>query len=275
MALIHCPECDNLISNTVRKCPSCGFVLKKTNYKKWIILLAAFCVLLAGIYTAYHFLIYTPQHIPEQAAELLAKGDYIGADRLYARLPQTDEIILLREQLYYESRIVAATKAVQENLIFPDTIIISEVVIWPEEIQDPSASTETQEVYVNTEPKFLIHYLAKSKGGDMVDGYVIVYWENGAYVAGSSLDELTPLDSLPWYIDEDDPYAVRDFWAEQLKKGKIVDDLYTRSRVGTYDLTRCGDVVKSTFGKPITIIPTGDLIVTPTPRVVTVTPKPE
>ena len=130
MALINCPECNQSISDSARKCPSCGYVLKKVNYKKMLMIFAIIVLVLFGVYAAYHFLIYTPQHIPEQATEFLAKGDYITADRLYARLSQTEENELLREQLYYESRIIAAAKAVQENLLFPDSMVISEIVIF-------------------------------------------------------------------------------------------------------------------------------------------------
>ena len=141
MALINCPECEQMVSDTARKCPSCGYVLKKRDLKKIILILTIVCFILAGAYIAYHFFIFVPQHIPEQAAEFLAKGDYVAADRLYARLPKTDENELIREQLYYESRIVAAAKAQQESLLFPDTMILSEVIVFEDFVIDETAST--------------------------------------------------------------------------------------------------------------------------------------
>ena len=222
MALINCPECNQSISDSARKCPSCGYVLKKVNYKKVLMIFAIIVLVLSGVYAAYHFLIYTPQHIPEQATEFLAKGDYITADRLYARLSQTEENVLLREQLYYESRIIAAAKAVQENLLFPDSMVISEIVIFENFVHDEANSTETNKLYYYNEPTILLHYLAKSKGGSMVDGYVMISWEDGAYVPGTSVSDLTAQDSLPWYIDDTDYEAAMEFWEEQIVKSEIV-----------------------------------------------------
>lgn len=274
MALISCPECGQSISDTARKCPSCGFVLKKKNYKKLILTLVVVGVILAGIYLAYHFLIYTPQHIPEQAAALLAKGDYIGADRLYARLPKSDENIILREQLYYESRIVAAAKAQQESLLFPDSMVISEVIVFESYDYDEAASTETNYRYNYSEPTILLHYLAKSKGGSMVDGFVNVYWEDGIYDPGTSVSDLSVENSLPWYIDSTDYEAQKDFWSEQIVKGSIVEQLYSDNRIGVFDLERCNSVLTSSFGHDVKIIPAGEMVVTPTPYAVTITPKP-
>ena len=36
MALINCPECNNHISDQAKKCPVCGFPIKKKNTKAWI-----------------------------------------------------------------------------------------------------------------------------------------------------------------------------------------------------------------------------------------------
>lgn len=274
MALISCPECGQSVSDTARKCPSCGYVLKKTNVKKLFIILAVLVAVSAGVYAAYHFLIYTPQHIPEQAAELLANGNYIEADRLYSRLPKSDENMLLREQLFYESRIVAAAKAQQETLLFPDSMIISEVIIFEDFVYDEAKSTETNKVYYNNEPTILLHYLAKSKGGSMVDGFVTIDWEDGMYEAGTSVSDLTVEDSLPWYIDSTDYEAQMDFWSEQIVKGSIVEQLYTEKRIGVFDLERCNDVLSSSFGRDVKIIPAGSIVVTPTPNAETVTPKP-
>lgn len=274
MALISCPECGQSVSDTARKCPSCGYVLKKTNVKKLFIILAVLVAVSAGVYAAYHFLIYTPQHIPEQAAELLANGNYIEADRLYSRLPKSDENILLREQLYYESRIVAAAKAEQENLLFPDSMIISEVVVFEDYNYDVAASTDVNNVYNYSEPTILLHYLAKSKGGSMVDGYVNVYWEDGIYAPGTSVSDLTTEDSLPWYIDSTDYEAQKDFWNEQIVKSSIVMQLYTDKRIGVFDLERCNSVLTSSFGHDVKLIPAGEMVVTPTPYAVAVTPKP-
>lgn len=275
MALISCPECGHDVSETARKCPECGYTLKKYKFKKWLFILGLLFLLFVVASVVYYFFVYSPQQIPLKATALLEEGKYIEADALFARLKPTEENRLLREQLFYESRIVNAAKAVQENLIFPNTMMISEVVIWDDEMLDTSASTETQKVYSSIEPEILFHYLAQSKGGSMVDGYVRVSWENDSYVPERTVDDLEGEDSLPWYIDSKDYDAAQDFWSEQVIKAEIVVDLYTRPQIGSFDLERCNNVLKNTFGKAISIIPAGDVVVTPSPSVVTVTPKPE
>lgn len=274
MPLISCPECNHSISDTARKCPSCGYVLKKPNYKKIISIIAVIIAMFVGISIAYYFLIYTPQHIPEQAAELLSKGDYLEAERLYARLPNTEENNLLREQLYYESRIVAAAKAEQKDLVFPDSMIISEVVIFEYYRYDESSSSETNEVHCYTEPVIVLHYLAQSKGGSMVDGYVRCNSKDGIYTAGKSLSDLNFEDTLPWYIDDSDYEAKKDFWAEQESKALLAYEIQTAKRIGVFDLDRCNSVLTSSLGHDVKLIPAGNAVVTPTPYTVTVTPKP-
>lgn len=40
MSLISCPECGREVSDTGKKCPHCGFVLKKTEFKKVVMVIA-------------------------------------------------------------------------------------------------------------------------------------------------------------------------------------------------------------------------------------------
>ena len=189
-------------------------------------------------------------------------------------MSKSEENLLMREKLFYESRIVNAAKAVQETLIFPDSMVITDVLIWEDEVIDEKASTETQKTYINNEPEILLQYLAKTKGGSMTEGIVRVSWENDAYSAGTSVDDLEALDELPWYIDSDDYSAQMKFWSEQIVKGKIVEDIYSRPAIGVFDLERCNAVLSTTLGRKVEIIPTSTIIITPTPRIVTVTPKP-
>lgn len=247
---------------------------QKAELQKIISIIAVIIAVFVGICIAYYFLIYTPQHIPEQAAELLSKGDYIEAERLYARLPRTEENNLLREQLYYESRIVAAAKAEQNNLLFPDSMMIGEAFMFETYDYDEAVSSETNEVYCYTEPYILLHYLAKSKGGSMVDGYVRCYWKDGIYKAGKSVSDLNVEASLPWYIDNSDFKAQADFWSEQILKGNLIDQLRKDKQIGVFDLDRCNSVLTSSFGHDAKLIPAGNVVVTPTPYAVTVMPKP-
>lgn len=274
MALINCPECGQSISGTARKCPLCGYVLKKFNIKKLVIIIACIVVAIAVIATAYNFFIYQPSQIPTKANAFLAQGNYIEADKLYAKLPNTEENRSIREQLYYESRIVAASQAVQENLYFPDTMILQEVVIFSDQALDSSLSTDTQEVYTSQEPQVLLHYLAQSKGGSMVDGFTVVSWKDGKYDAGRSVDNLIAEDTLPWYIDEDDFDAQIDFWYDQAMKSSINIMLSIQPHIGTFDIERANAALKASRGKQVHLIPAGDVVATATPRIVTITPEP-
>lgn len=275
MALIQCPECSQSVSDTARKCPSCGYVLRKKNKKKIIAVIGILLLILIIAGTAYYFLIYQPQQIPIKASEFINQGNYIEADKLYAKLGSGEENSHLREQLYYESRILSAAKAAQENLLFPDSMILNEIVLFKDEIIDDTSSTETQQVYLENEPTILLHYLAKSKGGSMVDGFVLTSWKDGAYSTGRSVSDLDIEDTLPWYIDNKDYTAQSDFWAEQIVKGEIVKAIYSRQSIGSFDMDRVNTALSASLGKSTQIIPSGNIVVTGTPRIETVTPKPE
>jgi hypothetical protein len=50
MALIQCPECGKEISDTVKECPNCGYQLKKSKQKKFIVIMViiAFALVIFG-----------------------------------------------------------------------------------------------------------------------------------------------------------------------------------------------------------------------------------
>lgn len=50
MALIYCPECGKEVSDSARKCPHCGYSLKRIPKKKIIIAIASVVVLFAAIF---------------------------------------------------------------------------------------------------------------------------------------------------------------------------------------------------------------------------------
>lgn len=51
MALIKCPECEKEISDTIKKCPNCGYKIKKTSKKAIVAIISALIVVLVGITT--------------------------------------------------------------------------------------------------------------------------------------------------------------------------------------------------------------------------------
>lgn len=274
MALINCPECTREISDSTKKCPHCGYVLKKTNYRKIFTIAGISIAVLLVLGLLFYFLIYQPTQLPIKAAELLEQGNYAAADKLYAKLPRTEENNLLREQLYYESRILCGAKALQDELIEPESLVLVEAVLFDDRHLDENTSTEEQEVYVPNEPEMIFHVRATNRGGNTSDGFVRVWWTDDGYEAGDIYDTLEVADTLPWYIEDDDHAAAQDFWLDQMAIAEISMDLSSRTWIGEYDLTRVNKNLEITYGQPAELIPSGDIVVTPTPRVVTVTPKP-
>ena len=78
MALIKCPECGKGISNKAKKCPNCGYTLKKTNKKIILIFILLLVIAL--------FVIYKYQNRPYAKAVKLVLQDYgqdIRASHVY------------------------------------------------------------------------------------------------------------------------------------------------------------------------------------------------
>ncbi len=60
MALINCPKCGHILSNTAKRCPHCGYapalkndIHKKSSATKIIFILLAVCAILLGLFFAY------------------------------------------------------------------------------------------------------------------------------------------------------------------------------------------------------------------------------
>ncbi|MCH5266617.1 MAG: zinc-ribbon domain-containing protein [Lachnospiraceae bacterium] len=87
MALIHCPECSREISDTVKKCPHCGYKLKKVKQPKerkpipkWMFIAGIVCI---GLVVAARILIYSMQLSYEELTQVNSLNAKIGEQIAY------------------------------------------------------------------------------------------------------------------------------------------------------------------------------------------------
>lgn len=83
MALIKCPECDNEFSDTVNKCPKCGFKIsknKKTKIKILIIIIAIIIITVLSIFLVKPYIMYL------RGIELINKQKYEEAINILGEL---------------------------------------------------------------------------------------------------------------------------------------------------------------------------------------------
>lgn len=348
MALINCPECGKEISDTNRKCPFCGYTLKKDpNRKAIIIVIIALVVCLAAAVAVYSLVIRPNQllqqaenliarekyseadviltEIPDsgkktalvtqivlhevevaldagdfvlaekkiamlpsdavdagllyeintqQASAILGQGRYTEADALYAELEQSEETKQLREKLYYETRVLHCSAMLQDTLLFPETLVLEEVLLQTSSYLDEEQSTDAQEVYVYGEPTVLLHYSAQARGGSMVDGFVRFLWEDNAYAMQPRVDTLEVDDEYPWDYDYMDADERLEYHKEQLEIAEINLSLYLGGWFETYDLNRMNAVIKGGFADAVQLIQHNEIVPQPTPRIKTITPEP-
>lgn len=211
----------------------------------------------------------------KKAKVILSQGRYIEADALYAEMPQTEEIVTLRAQLFYESRILPCVAMIQDNLIFPESFVLEEALLSESGgILDESQSNDEQEVYVYGEPTVLLHYRAQSRGGSMVDGFVRFTWNNGRYNMGTDIDTLTVDEEVPALYDYMDNSERSEYWAEQSEIAAINLALLMRSWFENHDMDRMNAVIQAGCAENVQMIGYNEIVPQPTPRIVTVTPAP-
>lgn len=210
----------------------------------------------------------------QQAAALLGQGRYIEADALYAELEQTEDIILLREKLFYESRVLNCSAILQDTLLYPETLVLEEVLLSTSDCLDEEQSNDTQKVYIPEEPTVLLHYCAQTRGGNMSDGFVRFLWEDNAYVEQISVDTLKTDDDEPWNYEYMDAEERMEYHEEQMEIATINLSLYLDNWFETYDMERLNAVIKAGYAEKVQLIPNNEVVPLPTPRIVDVTPKP-
>lgn len=80
MALIQCPECKKEISDSVKKCPHCGYRIRKSTAGKKALAIAAVCVLAAA--ALVFFFVIQPNQVLDQAEKYISDGKYTEAENV-------------------------------------------------------------------------------------------------------------------------------------------------------------------------------------------------
>ena len=210
----------------------------------------------------------------QQATAILGQGRYIEADALYAELPQTDDIKILREQLFFESRILPCAAMIQDSLLFPETLSLEEVLLYFSSVKDESISNDEQDIYIYSEPEILFHYRAQSRGGSTVDGFVRFTWEDSTYEMQASVDTLELDDEKPWDYEDMDEDEKKQYHTEQLEIATINLSLMWGNWFESFDMDRLNAVIEGGYAEDVQMIAYNEIVPQPTPRIVEITPRP-
>ena len=210
----------------------------------------------------------------QKAQTFLTKGNYIDAEALYAELEQTEEVVNIRKNLFYESRALQCALRIKDTLLNPDSIVLSEIAIFDQEFkQDSASSTEEVEIRLPYEPMILIHYRAKTRGGSTSDGFVEFNWNESSqsYTMGTSVDNLDNNADPPSYLSKTEQAL---YW---MARASIIFDLtsYHYSLLDEQQLARLNTAVQNSDTTSVSFIQYNDVIPEPTPMIIQITPTPE
>lgn len=217
----------------------------------------------------------------QKANALLGQGRYIEADQYYASLIQTEEIVELRKQLFYESRVLQCALRTKDNLIFPESMIISEAICLNGGTSK-NTSLSTDEIQVNEykQPTIVLHYRAKARGGSVTDGFQRYIWDvnSKTYDQRVSVNSLTADKTPPSYVEYYDAEEQREYYAEQLEISSMNLALMLNGWEMSLDdnqLQRVNLALQGTTAKRVDFIPNNEIVPLPTPESVQVTPNPK
>ena len=215
----------------------------------------------------------------QKANALLGQGRYIEADQYYASLEQTEEVIEVRKQLFYESRVLQCALRTKDNLIFPESMALSEAIcVDGGTTKNDSLSTAEKEVNEYNQPTILLHYRAKTRGGNITDGYQRYIWNvnNNAYMQEVSVDSLTADKTTPSYVSNMDAEEQLKYYEQQIEIEFINLALYSSLEMSLDDaqLARVNNAIQGTLTKNVGFIPNNEIVPLPTPECVQITPKP-
>lgn len=230
----------------------------------------------------------SPDAIPKELSEelnkqkanaLLGQGRYVEADQYYASIEQTDDVIELRKQLFYESRCLQCALQTKENLIFPDSMELKEAVCLHSGTEkNESASTDEIEVREYKQPEILLHYQAKTRGGSVTDGFQRYTWsiKTQSYSQHVSVDSLTSDKTTPSYVEYLDASEQLEYYEKQgeIARINLLLILGYDESLDDIQLKRVNAALQGTSVKNIDIIPNNEIVPLPTPETVQITPKP-
>ncbi len=215
----------------------------------------------------------------QKANVLLGQGHYIEADQYYASLEQTEEVIELRKQLFYESRVLQCSLRTKDNLIFPESMVLSEAIcIYGGTAKNDLLSTDEEEVEEYKQPTILLHYRAKTRGGSITDGFQRYIWNvnSSTYIQKVSVDSLTIDKTTPSYVSIMDDFEQIEYYEQQAEIGLINLELYHSWEMSLDDtqLARVNNAIQGTLTKNVDFIPNNEIVPLPTPESVQIAPKP-
>ena len=214
----------------------------------------------------------------QKADVLLGQGRYIEADEYYASLEQTDEIIALRKNLFFESRVLQCALRTKNDLIFPESMVLSEALcLNGGKSKNNDLSTDEVEVTEYNQPTILLHYRAKTRGGSVTDGFQRYTWNvnSKSYTQKVSVDSLKTDEKTPSYVEYMSSSEQLEYYEKQMEIAIINIDLFSASVIlDDEQLTRVNGALQGTTSKSIDFIPNNEIVPLPTPERVQVTPKP-
>ena len=180
----------------------------------------------------------------KQAEAYMIQGKYDEADQTLSGIEQTEEVVTLREELSYESRVFSCIKAIKKILKNPDSLSIYDVTFYKTTKKDEKASTEENPVYVDTEPSCVMHYGAQNGFGGNTTSYALFDWGTDEYEFVGSVNSL----------DEDDLNDKSDDYLWDLLSLYAIKGAMGREQIGSLNLERVQTLLKNNNYSIIKII---------------------
>lgn len=203
MALINCPECGKEISSTVKKCPNCGYTVKKKSSKK-ILGIILIIVLILGIGGIVGYKMLIPQKQYSQAVQLLEQGKCDEANDIFSEIQDYKDVKELQEQAYYESIAYICVDEYKNKLLNPDSLSIKEISFYQgtngKEFNDPDNQNK-YDLYTERSKEYpicLINATYKNSSGESLESTAIIAYdlekENYIFISQNS--------ETYWLIDD-------------------------------------------------------------------------
>lgn len=265
-----CDECgkENLVDAT--ECINCGCPFEeekvvepipvllpqeephKKNSKKIIIPIVIATVVVVAIAVGligYNIKVIKPKNTYNEALELLEKGKYEEADKLFDTIEGYEDVETIKEQLKYESYAYSSINSLKKYLKNPDSYQPYEITFYisNEKEEDSTESNETDKK--DRYPVCVMHYGAQNGFGGNTTGYALCTYntEKCEYELLGTCDSLDEDD-----YDKDDEDDLNDLFTCKLIN--LCRDSEKNDIVGSVDLNRLKTVLKNDAYSSIKII---------------------
>ena len=252
-----CPNCGNTASGNF--CNNCGTAKPSTD---WI---CSNCGSIASGNFCSNCGAPRPSDAPSsntrtEADRLRAQGKLVEAEALYATLPQDEEIVSIRKDLYYESRVLHCALQVRESLLFPETFILRDAYVdkTPDFCYDRHTNISSS---VASQPDVILRFSTQTNGGNIVSKYIVCTGNIRGYSIGYFMDSLGD-DKTPDNLSLDEQY---DFASQSLKLYWL--SVYPSDfRILTNtQVARLNSIIAETIEPDVGFVDFNDLMPRPTP----------